>query len=887
MLLQLLDADYILNSSKPIIRLFGRTEQGNAVCVFYEGFKPYFYARQPVEGPEIVSADVTEKFVPIGFRPAERLFKAVLNNPQDVAKVRERLEAKGIETFEADVLFKYRFMVDNGLKGMGWISVDGEKTFTKTVKCAAYHAKNVRPAERSDNYELRYLSFDIECIPGDAKKPLNSKKDPIVIIALSFKPKYKNYDTLVLVAKPANGNDVQGFSSEKEMLQAFLDIISNYDPDIITGYNINSFDIPYLLDRLEKNALPKTFGRANDKPVYTHTFGMTQECVIPGRIVVDPYQLIRRDAWVKFHRYDLNTVAKAMLGEEKHDVEYGEMPKLWKGGHEELAKFVEYARKDAELSLRLVLEKRLLDKFFEIAKISGVLLQDTFGGQSQRIEIMLLHEFRKRNFVMPTKPAKTEMSKRLKERDTQGLQGATVLEPKKGLHADGCTLVLDFKSLYPSLMIAHNISPDTLIVDNSDSPCNVAPNGTKFVRKEIREGIMPFVLVNLFEARHAIKKAMKSARGEERRIMNARQLALKDISNSIYGYTGYVRARLYVIDVAAAITAYGRENIEKTKKTVEENFPVEVIYGDTDSLLVKTNLTNLDEAKELGEKISKYVTNELQGKLQLEFEKIYRTFLILTKKRYAGWKFIFDGEWKDEIEMKGIETIRRDWCGLVTETMKDVLDIILKEGDVQKAIARLRNVVEQLKRGEIPLEKLTVIKGITKSIESYEGMLPHIELAKKITERSPEGVKVGDRLGFVIIKGNAMLSKRAEDPAYVKKHNIPIDSDYYIHSQLFPPIERILASLGITKSELLGGGRQSSIFDIMNGSRRRAKQEITVSYRKAENKGKNETVLQGFENFVCQKCSKSYRRIPLQGVCECGGDLLIAYQGSVGKVVRK
>ncbi len=889
MFFQLLDADYILNAGKPIVRLFGKTEQGNSVCVFCEDFKPYFYARQRFASPEISSVDEAEKFVSIGFhKTPDRLFKFTLNNPQDVSKVRDTMEQKGIETYEADILFKYRFMVDNALKGMNWVSADCTKTFTKTVKCPAYKAKSVKPADRKENSALRYLSFDIECIPADVKKPLNSKSDPIVLIAMAFEPEYKGMKTLVLSAKPVTGKGVDGFPNEKEMLKAFLSIIDTYDPDVITGYNINSFDIPYLLDRLDKNGLGRAFGRANDKSVYTQTFGMTQDCNIPGRIVVDPYQLLRKDPWMKFHRYDLNTVSKALLNEEKHDVEYGEMPSLWNGPREGLIRFIEYSRKDAELSLRLVLEKRLLDKFFEMSKLSGVLLQDAFGGQSQRIEIMLLHEFRERNFVMPTKPSKTEMARRAKERDKQGLQGATVLEPQKGLHADGCTLVLDFKSLYPSIMRAYNISPDTLVTGGEADGCSTSPTGARFATE--REGILPHVLTKLLETRQQIKKAMKTAKGEERRILNAKQLAVKDISNSMYGYTGYIRARLYVIDVAASITAYGRENIEKTKKLVEDNFPVEVVYGDTDSIFVKTKLTNLDDAKELGEKISKFVSSSQGGKLQLDFEKIYRTFLILTKKRYAGWKFYYDDGWKDEMEMKGIETIRRDWCRLVTETMSAVLETILKEGDVQKSIAQLRSVVEQLKKNEIPLEKLTVVKGITKSIESYEGMLPHIELAKKLAARNPEGVRVGDRLSFVIIKGNQMLSKRAEDPAYVKKHKIAIDSDYYVHSQLFPPIERILASLGITKSELLGSGRQFSLSDVVNGSKKRAKQDIAVSYNR-EQKGDakpKETILGGCEGFVCQKCHATHRRIPLQGKCSCGGELLMEYQGSVGsKVVRK
>jgi DNA polymerase I len=368
---------------------------------------------------------------------------------------------------------------------------------------------------------------------------------------------------------------------------------------------------------------------------------------------------------------------------------------------------------------------------------------------------------------------------------------------------------------------------------------------------------------------------MKSAKGEEKRILNAKQLAIKDMSNSFYGYTGYIRARLYMIDVANAITAYGRENILKTKSLIENKFDVQVAYGDTDSIFLKTKLQNLDEAKSLGEQVAQYVTENLPGALELQFEKIYRTFIILSKKRYAGWKFeMIDNQWKDSIEMKGIETVRRDWCLLVPEVMQSVIEIILKEGDLQRAIEKVRSVLDDLKNNRVPLEKLTIVKGITKSVDAYEGMLPHIELAKKLRIRNPYNPpKVGDRIGFVIIRGNELLSKRAEDPEYVRTNNLQIDSDYYIHSQLFPPIERIFYSVGIEKSEVLGGGRQISLGDIMNGSKRVMKHEIKVDYS---------ANLEGWEAFSCKKCNKMYARPPLRGICECGGELQIFYHGNSG-----
>ncbi|KHO47493.1 MAG: DNA polymerase I [archaeon GW2011_AR5] len=884
---QLLDADYFLNGNKPVLRLFGRGENGKSVCVFYDKFQPYFYVKcadpKKLSGINAIKVEEVEKFTTIGYSPEPSLlYKITLINPQDVPKLKDQLLAnKQIEeAFEADILFKYRFMVDYGIHGMQWVEADAERVNTSVSKIAAFRANSIKPMDKIENVPLNYLAFDIECVPSDPRKPLDAKKDPIVMISCSFLPSYRGKKDIVLVAKPFSGDGILGFASEKEMLEEFLKIIDAYDPDIMTGYNVNAFDFPYLVERLRQNKLQQNLGRT-DKTAFSRTLGITQEYVLTGRTVADPYQILKRDPWVKFHRYDLNTVSKLMLNEQKHDIEYGEMSGLWNGGRDGLARFIEYCRKDSDLSMRLLVDKGMLDKFIELAKISGLLLQDVMGGQTRRIDTMMLHEFKKLNFVMPLSPSKAEIVRRTKEREKSELKGAIVLEPKKGLHAEGCVLVLDFKSLYPSIMRTYNVSPDTLTTDTNgekQTAIHQSPSGAYFVDTSVREGLLPRIVTGVLAARSEAKKKMKTTKGEEKRTLNAKQLALKDIANSMYGYTGYIRARLYTIDVASTITAYGRKNIEKTRKLVEENFPVEVVYGDTDSIFVKTKTTNLDEAREIGENISKFITDRLPGYLELEFEKIYRTFLILTKKRYAGWKFEkTDDGWHDELQMRGIETVRRDWCPLVSELMLNVLNIVLKEGDLAKAIEVVKGTINDLKSGKIPMEKLTIIKGITKSIESYEGMLPHIELARKLSARNPQDPpKVGDRLGFVIIKGDQMLSKRAEDPKYAEQNKIQIDPDYYIQSQLFPPIERIFASVGIQKSEIFGTGRQTSLGDIMSGAKRTLKHTIEVDYNKP---------LQGWEEFVCKKCKKSYRRMPLNGVCECGGEILISYQGSTSNKV--
>ncbi|MBI2172733.1 MAG: hypothetical protein HYT73_00795 [Candidatus Aenigmarchaeota archaeon] len=882
---QIIDADYFLNGNKPVIRIFAKTESGNTICVFYDKFLPYFFivptagtAGKLKEIPEIRSVEEVERFEPLGYsKEKTKMLKITVTNPQDVPKIRETLAPYTKNIYEADILFKYRFMVDHGLYGMKWIDFDGERVRTNTVKVPAFRTEEIRSADRNDNVPLRHMSVDIECLPSDPRKPLDSKNDPIIIISMSFAPHFRDKKNLVLLAKNFYGDDIKGFQTEKEMLEEFVRILDAYDPDIITGYNINSFDLPYLAERFRHHKMPTNFGRS-EKMSFGKTFGILQEFIISGRVVVDPYQILKRDPWMKFPRYDLNTVSKILLGDEKHDVEYGKMAGLWNGTKEQISTFLEYARQDANLSIRLVIERGMLDKFVELAKISGLLLQDLFGGQTKRVETMALHEFRKRGFVMPPAPSKGELARRAKERESQGLKGATVLEPEKGLHAEGCILVLDFKSLYPSIMRTFNISPETAIKTPVEN-CYASPSGAYFVRPETKSGILPDILSTLVDARTAVKKQMKNSKPEEKRMLNAKQLAIKDMSNSFYGYTGYIRARLYMIDVAGSITAYGRDNIIKTKNLVEKNFPARVVYGDTDSIFVKTDMTNLEDAKKLGEDIASFVTSNLEGHLELQFEKIYRTFLILTKKRYAGWKFEHTGtEWKNSIDMKGIETVRRDWCPLVSELMLKIINIMLKEGDIHLAMNEVKGILDKLKRGEIPLEKLTVIKGLTKSIENYDGMLPHIEVAKKLAARNPhDPPKIGDRIGFVILKGNNhLLSKRADDPKYVAENGLQIDSEYYISSQLLPPIERILNSVGVERTELLGGGRQSRLGDIMSGAKRKMKHDIVVDYNKPEQP------LAGWEEFLCKKCSKSYSRMPLRGVCECGGQLLFGFHGSVG-----
>lgn len=884
MKLQILDCDYVLVNGKAVVRLFCKDEAGESVCVFKEGYLPYFYLDVSKEHSlddvkyEIekqgLDSEVVEKYIPIGYqKDPKKIIKIIGRDPSKTPEIREWSKRFGTP-YEADVLYKYRFMVDHGLRGMGWIEVEGNQVRTATVKCKAIEAKTIKPIDVIKNAPLKHMAFDIEAVT-DGGLPVY-EKDPIIMISLAFSPEYKGMNSVVLVSKQTHGKNCIGHVSEEEMLKKFKKILEDYDPDLLIGYNIENFDMPYLLKRFEVHNIQRDIGRS-EKIAYTKKFAASERTTICGRIIIDPYYIIRYlsvyDQPHKFRRFDLGTVSKKILGKTKLDIGgIKEMIKLWSGKDENVAKLAEYCKIDSELALGLVTSHKLVDmnKFIEMAKLSGLTVSDLMSGQAARHENALLHELRKRNTVMPCKPKKKLTSE-------EKYKGATVLEPDVGFHDDGTILVLDFKSMYPSMIINYNICPTTLLKDKTgfaENDYRRSPIDALFVRKNIKEGIFPYVARYYWNLRFETRDVMKKERDPDvLKLLDAKQYALKGMLVSLYGYTGFAGSKFFVPEVAASITGWGRQNIAKTKKLVEDNFDVKVVYGDTDSVFVKTKITDLDMATKLGEEMADLVTKNLDG-LELQFEKLFKRFLILSKKRYAGWKFEkVDGVWKNKIAMKGIETVRRDWCPLTTKTMETVLNMVLTEGDITKASKHVRSIIHDLNKGLVPLEDLTVVKGITKALNAYDAIQPHVEVAKKMLKRDPTKANIiGERLGYVIIKGNQMLSKRAEDPAYVKEKGLEVDSQYYVDNQLMPPLERIFEACGISASELMEGSRQRSLNDILNGAKVESPDKI---------------ILENFDGVVCKKCHWESRRPTLNGNCpECNSQLYFSFNGNMGRVVE-
>jgi DNA polymerase, archaea type len=656
---------------------------------------------------------------------------------------------------------------------------------------------------------MRYLDYDIEVLPKEDGSFPTSDKCPIIIISIAFEPPYKDLDTLVLSTK-TNCQD------EDELLLKFLDIIDQYDPDIIVGYNINEFDNQYVTDRLDIHDIKNNIGR-NKQGWYGKFSQERNTWYCPGRIILDLLPLVKKHlnqteykglkAPLKEH--NLRYVAKNFLKIEKMDIKPSEMRGIWESPN--YLKMVEYAERDAVVTRNLRQEMQILDKYIALSEASGALVQDILnGGQSTMIDNLMIREFKEYDRVVPMRPTyegsegDVDFVQELLECGIQPIEqeekeekgkkkiryaGAIVLELEPGLYES--IIVMDFSSLYPSIMRAFNLSPDTIFYDG-DRP---------MFRTDFK-GIVPGILERLYNQRVAFKKAMKTAPDKHtKEIYNLKQYGCKILLNSIYGYFGFAHSRLFEVSIAAKVTEEGRKALLLTKETVEAYPGCRVIAGDTDSVFIcNSNIKTFEEAKVFAGEITAKMKEKLPAPMSLAFEAFGSRALLLAKKRYA--MYITEDGKEYKIKARGIEIRRRDWCQFTEETLSNTLDIILKEGDIAKAgsyaksqidrIANLQNVNDDPDL----MTKLVLSKKYSKPLDQYKTKAMHMEAVKRALVRGDDSYKMGDRVPFYVTASpKKSVSDTTEVCEFVLENNIPINKKYYIEKQLLPPLSRIFAAL--------------------------------------------------------------------------------------------
>ncbi|KAF5336013.1 hypothetical protein D9611_006176 [Ephemerocybe angulata] len=857
------------------LRMFGVTEDGHSVLANITEFLPYFYIQVPrgfteddIEGLRshlnnvspgndlVRKVEKVSKRTLWGYKGDDWVpfLKLTIVEPKDLPKVRDKGEVsyqnlfgfgEVVPTFESNIVYPLRFMIDRQVVGMNWIEVpagkytlvEGQK---KKTTCqieidVPYHAfiSHAPEGNWSKLAPLRVLSFDIECAGRKGIFP-EANVDPVIQIANMVtrqgetQPFIRNVFTLNTCSHIV-GSQVLSFKEEDAMLQTWRDFVSEVDPDVIIGYNICNFDFPYLMDRakaLKINRFPflGRFKSVKTEVKNTHfsskAFGNrdSKETTIDGRLQLDILQFMQREH--KLRSYSLNSVCAQFLGEQKEDVHHSVITELQNGTPESRRRLAIYCLKDAYLPQRLMDKLMCFVNYTEMARVTGVPFNFLLSrGQSIKVLSQLYRKANSVGYVIPSMKG---------EGTDEQYEGATVIEPKKGYY-DVPIATLDFSSLYPSIMMAHNLCYTTLLDKGTierlglvkDVDYVQTPNNDLFVKQTKRKGLLPIILEDLISARKRAKADLKKEKDPfKKAVLDGRQLALKISANSVYGFTGATVGKLPCLAISSSTTAYGRQMIERTKQEVEAEYSIangkehdaEVIYGDTDSVMVRFGPTDLGKVMALGAEAAAFVTTKFIKPINLEFEKVYYPYLLISKKRYAGLYWTKTEKW-DKMDSKGIETVRRDNCRLVSTVIETCLHKMLIDRDVRGAEDYTKQTIADLLQNKVDMSQLVITKALSKA--DYAGKQAHVELAERMRQRDAGSAPaVGDRVAYVITKGTkgAAAWEKSEDPLWVLENNLPIDTKYYLENQLSKPLMRIFEPiLGEKAQSLLSGDHTRTI----------------------------------------------------------------------------
>ena len=566
----LLDIDYITKNHTAVIRLFGRLigENEGSIIALDKSFRPYIYV-QPHDMDNCVN-DLSE----LKLLKVEKLqkrdngllkdfLKVTLNHPQDLYKLKDKImELKSVENIrEYDIPFYRRYLIDNGLFPMNTIEVVG-KVLNSTLssrggKCLFEMHGEPKNLE-SDLKGLKMLSFNIEaCNP---KGMPQVKEDPIIMVSFSSNQGYQK----IFSTKKSSLDFVETLSNEKELIEKYVNTIQSEDPDIILGYNSDRFDFPYIKERAEKLGVPLKLGVDGSYLRITNN-GLRNATQIKGRIHIDLYSNMRRNLPLEHH--SLKRVYKELFGKDKIDIPGHEVYTCWNDGGKKLEKLFRYSLGDV-MAVTEIGEK-MLPLSMELTRIVGQPLFDVARmGSGKQVEWYLIRKAFEYGDMAPNK-----FGNYLRD-----VVGGYVEEPVKGLHTN--IYYFDFRSLYPSIIISKNISPETLVEDDGEE-CHIAPEfGYKF--RKSPKGFIPSVVSEVLENRMRIKSLIaESTDYRERQVLNYQQEAFKRLASTIYGLYNHSTFRWYSIECSEAITAWGRDFLQKTMKRAEKH-GFKPVYADTD-----------------------------------------------------------------------------------------------------------------------------------------------------------------------------------------------------------------------------------------------------------------------------------------------------------------
>ncbi len=763
-----LQPTYKLEGGRPVVLIYGKLQDGASFLVRDSRARAYFYIRlSDAPRAAALGARLVEETPPRRTMAGEPVVRVELERPQQAPELRDRLVAQGVPCFEADIRFAYRYLIDRGIRAS--LEIEGPCVPGDGVD-RIFTDPEIRPAAWSP--ALRVLSLDIETDP-QVRRLLS-----VALVGCGAR------EVLLLAGEGRScPPGAVACAGEREILRRLMERVRQLDPDVITGWNLVDFDLAVLDGFARRYGLTLALGRGPEPMRLRRARSryVPSEAWIPGRVVLDGIHLLRT-TYVRLESYALDAAAREILGKRKTIRGPNRAEEILRLFHEDLPGFVAYNLRDAELVLEILDKLHLVELAVERSRLTGLPLERT-GASVAAFDFLYLSELHKRRIVAPTAA--------LEEPPGEPTLGGHVLEPRPGLCRH--VIVLDFKSLYPSIIRTFNIDPlGRLAEDAPREGAIVAPNGAAFRRDP---GILPSLLDELFPRREAALRSGDRVAAQ----------AIKILMNSFYGVLGTPACRFASPALANAITSFGREILRWTKRRIERR-GLRVLYGDTDSLFVLSGEDDPAAARRLGERLAAELTQELArhvrarwgvaSRLELEFEKLYVKLLLPhlrrgkagARKRYAG--YVEGGG----VEFTGLEVVRRDWTPLARRVQRELYERLFQDRPVEDY---LRQVVADLRAGKLDQE-LVYRKALRKPLEAYTASTPpHVAAARKMQ---------GEPGGLV----HYTMTTRGPEPA--EERRAPLDYEHYVQKQIRPVAEPVLELLGLDFERVIGEAHQARLF---------------------------------------------------------------------------
>ncbi|KAI0976206.1 hypothetical protein F4678DRAFT_416288 [Xylaria arbuscula] len=617
--------------------------------------------------------------------------------------------------------------------------------------------------------------------------------------------------------------------TEAEILAFFLAQLDLVDPDVILGHQLEGVDYSIILNRLHEKKTPQwaRLGRLR-RAQWPASIGKTggnvfaERQVMAGRLLCDLANDAGKSVMYKCQSWSLTEMCNIYLGGDtrRRDVDNETALKTWAAEKNGLMDYITHMEADTYFIAALALRTQILPLTKVLTNLAGNSWARTLTGtRAERNEYILLHEFHRNKYICPDKQffkgrqkaedADEDDSAHSKKKDKY--KGGLVFEPEKGLY-DKFVLVMDFNSLYPSIIQEYNICFTTVeragLSDDED--------GVPEVPTEQEQGILPKLIATLVSRRRQVKSLMKdkSATPEQLATWDIKQLALKLTANSMYGCLGYTKSRFYARPLAVLTTFKGREILRSTKELAESK-SLQVIYGDTDSVMINANVESVADALKVGNEFKKAV-NERYRLLEIDIDNVFRRILLQAKKKYAAINLVevAGGKFVESMEVKGLDMKRREYCGLSKEISSRILNEILSGDETEVAIQRiheyLREISGKMREHSIPVQKYIIYTQLGKAPKEYPNAdsMPQVQVALREIARG-KNVRRGDVIPYVVTGDSKTSSEPVAKRAYTpqdltkKDSDLKVDVEWYIGKQIFPPVERLCANITGTSTTQL------------------------------------------------------------------------------------